>query len=242
MSLESRQVINANGLHVSVTGESGKGKSHAFETMMNQVPEESRLEGRMSEKALFYIKGMQPESVISLDDVALSDLGHCGTAECCGLIAENSATNSGTNCESNHELNNNNIILCTYCGIRENTESKKDDHEQVRVCSSDGCNSATSDHEPQSGDTLLSDCKNEADSHCPKIRNKSATPHIEHGFIENSATPCDESSGSWKVRTSEFCKIERGFGTGPCDCCGMQWVHYQERMTDQRLAAHPRKT
>ncbi|HWQ64630.1 MAG TPA: hypothetical protein VN429_09465 [Methanospirillum sp.] len=73
MSLASRKVINARGLHVSVTGESGKGKSHAFETMMSQVPEEFRLEGRMSEKALFYIKGMQPGSVITLDDVALSD-------------------------------------------------------------------------------------------------------------------------------------------------------------------------
>ncbi|PWR70272.1 hypothetical protein DK846_15260, partial [Methanospirillum lacunae] len=73
MSLASRKVINARGLHVSVTGESGKGKSHAFETMMNQVPLEFRLEGRMSEKALFYIKGMQPGSVIALDDVALSD-------------------------------------------------------------------------------------------------------------------------------------------------------------------------
>ncbi|MDD1728525.1 MAG: hypothetical protein LUQ50_05595, partial [Methanospirillum sp.] len=87
----------------------------------------------------------------------------------------------------------------------------------------------------------LPDCKNEADPHCPEIRNESATPHIEHGFIENSATPCDESSGSWKVRTSEFCEIGRGFGTGPCDCCGTQWVHYQERMTKERLAAHPRK-
>jgi len=73
MSLASRKVINARGLHVSVTGESGKGKSHAFETMMSQVPPEFRLEGRMSEKALFYIKGMQPGSVITLDDVALSD-------------------------------------------------------------------------------------------------------------------------------------------------------------------------
>ncbi|PWR74205.1 hypothetical protein DK846_03385 [Methanospirillum lacunae] len=73
MSLASRKVINARGLHVSVTGESGKGKSHAFETMMSQIPPEFRLEGRMSEKALFYIKGMQPGSVITLDDVSLSD-------------------------------------------------------------------------------------------------------------------------------------------------------------------------
>ncbi|MDD1723498.1 MAG: hypothetical protein LUQ07_00045 [Methanospirillum sp.] len=73
MSLASRLVINAKGLHVSVTGESGKGKSHTFDTMMQQVPEELRLEGRMSDKALFYIKGMRPGSVIALDDVSLSD-------------------------------------------------------------------------------------------------------------------------------------------------------------------------
>jgi len=73
MSLASRLVLNAKGLHVSVSGESGKGKSHAFDTMMQQVPIDLRLEGRMSDKALFYIKGMQPGSVIALDDVTLSD-------------------------------------------------------------------------------------------------------------------------------------------------------------------------
>lgn len=73
MSLASRQVINAKGLHVSVTGESGKGKSHTFETMMLQVPEELRLEGKMSDKALFYIRDMKPGTVIILDDVSLSD-------------------------------------------------------------------------------------------------------------------------------------------------------------------------
>ncbi len=73
MSLASRQVINAKGLHVSVTGDSGKGKSHSFDTMMQQVPEDLRLEGRMSDKALFYIKEMKPGTVIALDDVSLSD-------------------------------------------------------------------------------------------------------------------------------------------------------------------------
>ena len=73
MSLASRLVMNAKGLHVSVTGESGKGKSHAFDTMMQQVPDDLRLEGRMSDKALFYIKGMKPGTVIALDDVSLSD-------------------------------------------------------------------------------------------------------------------------------------------------------------------------
>jgi len=73
MSLASQSVINTNGLHVSVTGESGKGKSHAFATMLRQVPERFRLKGAMSNKALFYLDDMQPGSVIVLDDTTLSE-------------------------------------------------------------------------------------------------------------------------------------------------------------------------
>jgi len=68
MSLASRSVINTNGLHVSVTGESGKGKSHAFSAMLRQVPDRYRLEGAMSNKALFYLEDLQPGSVIVFDD------------------------------------------------------------------------------------------------------------------------------------------------------------------------------
>jgi len=73
LSLASRSVSNTNGLHVSVTGESGKGKSHAFATMLRQVPARFRLEGAMSNKALFYVDDLQPGSVIVLDDRALSE-------------------------------------------------------------------------------------------------------------------------------------------------------------------------
>lgn len=73
LSLASRLVTNTNGLHVSVTGESGKGKSHAFSTMLRQVPPRFRLEGAMSNKALFYLENLQPGSVIVLDDRALSE-------------------------------------------------------------------------------------------------------------------------------------------------------------------------
>jgi hypothetical protein len=73
MSIASRSVLNTNGLHVSVTGESGKGKSHAFATMLRQVPARFRLEGAMSNKALFYLEDLQPGSVIVLDDRALSE-------------------------------------------------------------------------------------------------------------------------------------------------------------------------
>ena len=73
LSLASRSVINTNGLHVSVTGESGKGKSHVFSTILRQVPERFRLQGAMSNKALFYHDSLQPGMVIILDDTTLSD-------------------------------------------------------------------------------------------------------------------------------------------------------------------------
>ncbi|HWQ64814.1 MAG TPA: hypothetical protein VN429_10395 [Methanospirillum sp.] len=72
-SLASRSVINSKGLHVSITGESGKGKSHAIETMKSLVPKKFRLEGRLSDKALFYMEDLSAGSVITLDDVSLSD-------------------------------------------------------------------------------------------------------------------------------------------------------------------------
>ncbi len=72
-SLASRSVINSKGLHVSITGESGKGKSHAIETMKSLIPHEYRLDGRMSDKALFYMDDLVPGTVITLDDVSLSD-------------------------------------------------------------------------------------------------------------------------------------------------------------------------
>ena len=74
MSFASRSVINSKGLHVLVTGESGKGKSHAFETMLMHVPEEQRLGGRLSDKALFYADDLKPRAAICLDDISLSDM------------------------------------------------------------------------------------------------------------------------------------------------------------------------
>ena len=72
-SLISRHVVNSKGLHVSISGDSGKGKSHAMDTMRSLIPPESRIEGRMSDKALFYMEDLSPGTVITLDDVSLSD-------------------------------------------------------------------------------------------------------------------------------------------------------------------------
>jgi len=72
-SMASQAVKNSQGLHVSVTGESGKGKTHAFKKMMQLVPKQYRIKGTMSDKALFYKKDLSPGTVLSCDDTALSD-------------------------------------------------------------------------------------------------------------------------------------------------------------------------
>jgi len=72
-SLISRIVLNSKGLHVSISGESGKGKSHAMDTMRSLIPPEFRIEGRVSDKALFYMEDLKAGTVITLDDVGLSD-------------------------------------------------------------------------------------------------------------------------------------------------------------------------
>jgi len=73
MSLASQSVENTNGLHVAISGNSGKGKSHACTTMLQQVPEEYRLAGTVSDKALYYNGSLKPGTVFLFDDVSLSD-------------------------------------------------------------------------------------------------------------------------------------------------------------------------
>ena len=73
MSLASQSVENTNGLHVAVSGNSGKGKSHACMTMQNLIPEAYRLRGTVSDKALYYDDDLRPGTVILFDDTSLSD-------------------------------------------------------------------------------------------------------------------------------------------------------------------------
>ncbi len=72
-SIASQAVRNTKGLHVYVTGESGKGKSSGMTAMLRQVPEEYRLAERMSNKALYYSDDINPGTVLMLDDIALSE-------------------------------------------------------------------------------------------------------------------------------------------------------------------------
>ncbi len=73
LSMASQAVKNSDGLHVSVTGESGKGKTHAFKKMMRQVPDRYKVKGTVSNKALYYMKDLQPRTVLMSDDTELSE-------------------------------------------------------------------------------------------------------------------------------------------------------------------------
>ncbi len=73
MSVASQSVANTKGLHVSISGNSGKGKSHACTTMLNLIPETHRMTGTVSNKALYYADDLQPGTVILFDDTSLSD-------------------------------------------------------------------------------------------------------------------------------------------------------------------------
>ena len=73
LSIASQSVVNTNGLHVAVSGNSGKGKSHACRAMLDLIPEDYRLTGTVSDKALYYADDLRPGTVFLFDDVSLSD-------------------------------------------------------------------------------------------------------------------------------------------------------------------------
>ena len=73
LTLAARLVANTSGLHLSISGESGKGKSTAVNALLPQLPDRFRLKGGMSNKALLYTNNLQPGSVILLDDKDLSE-------------------------------------------------------------------------------------------------------------------------------------------------------------------------
>jgi len=73
MSVASQSVANTRGLHVAISGNSGKGKTHACNTMLRLLPEAYRLKGTVSNKALFYYDDFKAGTVLLFDDITLSD-------------------------------------------------------------------------------------------------------------------------------------------------------------------------
>jgi hypothetical protein len=72
LSVASQSIENTQGLHVAISGNSGKGKTHACRAMLNLLPEKFKLKGTVSDKALYY-HPVQPGTVLLFDDVTLSD-------------------------------------------------------------------------------------------------------------------------------------------------------------------------
>jgi hypothetical protein len=73
MSVASQSVANTKGLHVSISGNSGKGKTHACNAMLELIPPDYRLKGTVSNKALFYHDSLRPGTVLLFDDVTMSE-------------------------------------------------------------------------------------------------------------------------------------------------------------------------
>lgn len=73
MSFASQSVTNTRGLHVAISWNSWKGKTHACNTMLSLLPEQSRMKGTVSNKALYYHDQLRSGSVLLFDDVSLSE-------------------------------------------------------------------------------------------------------------------------------------------------------------------------
>ncbi len=87
--------------------------------------------------------------------------------------------------------------------------------------------------------TLEADCSFRPFPSCVIFRDDSATARNGQEITESSANSgSPDTPGT--IRSADFCEMDQGFGVGPCDCCGSQWVHFQERMTRERLSAPPR--
>ncbi len=74
----SSSVANGDGLHCYLSGSSGKGKTHAAETMFKQLPSEYRYNRSFSDRYLFYAgndptSGLKPGVVVLVDDQTMSE-------------------------------------------------------------------------------------------------------------------------------------------------------------------------
>jgi DNA primase len=72
-SVASTYIINTRGLHVKPSGESGKGKSDAVETVLILLPEHKYISGSMSSKSLYYHPDLKSGTIIYSDDANFTD-------------------------------------------------------------------------------------------------------------------------------------------------------------------------
>ena len=73
LSYAATRVTNGdNGIHISISGDAGTGKSHACMTVARRLPEHAIITDRLSDKALFYHE-IPEKTVILMDDQELTE-------------------------------------------------------------------------------------------------------------------------------------------------------------------------
>ncbi|MCK5397158.1 MAG: hypothetical protein KAJ33_02780, partial [Thermoplasmata archaeon] len=72
VSIATQSMLNSDGIHPTLSGESGKGKSHVCKTILHLVPEEYWMNTSLSGKAVFYTD-ISPGLIIFSDDSTMGE-------------------------------------------------------------------------------------------------------------------------------------------------------------------------
>jgi len=159
-----------------------------------------------------------------------------GNAERSGKVAEFSATKRSEETGSNKENLSNNNILCTDSGKCESMQQGIFDQTSAcdHICDPEF--SATSDQSVSSMNDTCPDCDSGKLNSSGKFRTVSADGQDFPLQGDHSASTLPMS----EIKAGDYIEIEKGFGPGPCDCCGYKWVNFQERMSYEWMNEPPR--
>ena len=73
LSYATTRIENCGGIHVSICGDAGSGKSHVADTVCRILPPRATINGRFSNMALFYSPDLTSKKVIIMDDQSLAE-------------------------------------------------------------------------------------------------------------------------------------------------------------------------
>ena len=73
LSYAATRIENCGGIHVSICGDTGSGKSHVVDTVSKILPSGTVITGRYSNMALFYSPVLTSKKVIAMDDQSLAE-------------------------------------------------------------------------------------------------------------------------------------------------------------------------
>ncbi|HJJ81200.1 MAG TPA: hypothetical protein O0X21_03770 [Methanocorpusculum sp.] len=73
LSYAATRIENCGGIHVSICGDAGSGKSHVADTVSKILPSGATVKGRFSNMALFYSPSLSSKKVIVMDDQSLAE-------------------------------------------------------------------------------------------------------------------------------------------------------------------------